>query len=366
MAGTWQKTKTPGVYVQQNARTGRPRYKAAFRDSRGVVTSKTFPTVKLAEAHLHYMHVRKATGSLPDSSKSRKTVSDLWDHFLKSSRARPSTIAWYESRWENHVKPELGAARVDSMRRADVEGFLTDVEAETSLATRRAVQQLVHKLFAVAVRSEWIIRNPADGIEMPAAQPRLAQFLTEAQVDQIAAEVPPRYQALVYTLAEAGLRIGEASALRVKNLNGNIRVAENSVEVGGKKVIGQPKTAGSERVVPISPKLRAILHEHLNNYGNRFDPESYVFTTEQGAQVRQNNFRKRVFQPAAARASVVPTPTVHQLRHTAASLWLQRGLTPWEVAKMLGHRDTKMIEQRYGHLYVDALQQKIDALSEGS
>lgn len=74
MAGKWQKARTPGVYVQHDARSGRPRYKAAYRDARRVVTSKTFPTVKLAEAYLHEMHVKRATGSVPDSSHSRKTV----------------------------------------------------------------------------------------------------------------------------------------------------------------------------------------------------------------------------------------------------------------------------------------------------
>ncbi len=82
--------------------------------------------------------------------------------------------------------------------------------------------------------------------------------------------------------------------------------------------------------------------------------------------VSQTNFRKRVYQPAAIRAKVKPTPTVHDLRHTAISLWLARGLTPWEVSKMVGHADLDMIQRRYGHLYVDALQQKIDALATRS
>jgi len=34
------------------------------------------------------------------------------------------------------------------------------------------------------------------------------------------------------------------------------------------------------------------------------------------------------------------------------------------VAKIVGHTNLKMIEQRYGHLYVDALQEKIDRLGE--
>ena len=364
MAGTWSKTKMPGVYVQRDARTGKPRYKAAFRDARGVVTSRTFPTVKLAEAHLHEMHMKRATRSLPDSSHSRKTVMDLWDHHAKTWRKRPSTFASYDSRWRTYIEPALGSRRIGDIRRAEIERFYADVEMRTTLDTRRKVQQIVHKLFAVAVRSEWLVRNPADGIEMPQAQPRREpRAMTEKEVERIANEIEPRYRALVWTLAETGMRIGEATALRVKNLNGSIRVVENAPEVNGKKIIGAPKTAASVRTVPISPKLRPILTEHLNLYGRRLDPESLVFTAERGGPVSQTNFRKRVYQPAAIRAKVKPTPTVHDLRHTAISLWLARGLTPWEVSKMVGHADLDMIQRRYGHLYVDALQQKIDALA---
>jgi hypothetical protein len=39
-----------------------------------------------------------------------------------------------------------------------------------------------------------------------------------------------------------------------------------------------------------------------------------------------------------------------------------RGLSPWTIPKMVGHTSLKMIERRYGHLYLDALQQKIDRI----
>lgn len=58
--------------------------------------------------------------------------------------------------------------------------------------------------------------------------------------------------------------------------------------------------------------------------------------------------------------------TTYDLRHTSISLWLMRGLTPWEVARMVGHTTVAMIEQRYGHLYEHALQAKIDRLAEAS
>jgi integrase len=55
---------------------------------------------------------------------------------------------------------------------------------------------------------------------------------------------------------------------------------------------------------------------------------------------------------AAGLATSVRSATVsfHTLRHTVATRMLERGISPAIVAKQLGHADTKMVEQHYGHL----------------
>ena len=225
MAGKWEQTKTPGIYVQEG-RNGKPRYKAAFRDARGIVTSRTFPRIGQAQDYLADIRIRRANNTLPDVSQGARTMTDLWEHIAKTYRGKPSTFASYEHRWRNHVQPALGRRRLDSLRRSDIEGFYADVEASTSLDTRRKVQQVVHKMLAVAVRSEWLARNPADGIEMPQAEvQREVRVLTDDEVERLADEVPARYRALVYMLADTGARPGEITALRVKNLNGSVRIA---------------------------------------------------------------------------------------------------------------------------------------------
>ena len=98
------------------------------------------------------------------------------------------------------------------------------------------------------------MKNPADGIPMPGAEvKREVRILTNGEVERLANEVPARYLALVYMLADTGARPGELIALKVKNLNGSVRIAEATVEVGGMKITGTPKTKGSIRNVPISP-----------------------------------------------------------------------------------------------------------------
>lgn len=160
--------------------------------------------------------------------------------------------------------------------------------------------RLLHRQFAFAMDEDRIGPNPADlpRDERPRAEPRRPRFLTEAEVEEIALQVPDRYHALVWTLAVGGRRIGEATALRVGSLDlkaGTIRVTANAPEVNGQKLLDQPtKTARGVRTVDIPARLAAMLAEHLNHHGNRFDASSLVFTNERGDPVLQSNFRKNV------------------------------------------------------------------------
>ncbi len=63
---------------------------------------------------------------------------------------------------------------------------------------------------------------------------------------------------------------------------------------------------------------------------------------------------KRGLAYTAARAGV-PGVTPHVLRHTAATWMLQAGIPPWQVAGMLGHSDTRMVTETYGHHSPDHL-----------
>lgn len=228
-------------------------------------------------------------------------------------------------------------------------------------ATIEAVARLLHRVFQVAVEEDRIGRNPAHGVHVAPAPRREARFLSEAEVRAIADQVPDRYRALVWTLALSGLRIGEAAALRVKHIKGDtIRVVESSAEVAGRKVTG-PTKSGKSRTVDIPPELREMLQDHLTTYSNRFAPEALVFVGEHGGQLRQNAFRKRIFQPAAERAGISPTPTVHDLRHSAASFMARAGFTLLEAAGQLGYGATTMTA-RYSHVFPAERQAKAERL----
>lgn len=384
MAGKWEPYERK-IMVQRRERTavlkGHARtevidvFRLRYQDASGVRCVETFPNITQARARRSEVEVAAQRGVLPDVAAGRKRFEDVWNYFeanriTKTGEViKPSTFASYEVRWRTHIAPELGKRELGKLTRAGIEAFYVRLQQEYGVDARRKAQQIVHRLLDLAVRQGWLLRNPADNIGMPRANGATIRALTDAEVDAIADKIDPRYRALVILLAESGLRVGEAVALRVRNVNGSIYVEENAVEVDGERIVGTPKTEGSKRHVPVSPKLRAALKAHYDAaYANRFDPETLVFTTETGAPIRQTNFRAREFQPAARAARIKPVPRVHDLRHTWASNWLTRTgpngerLSLWQVTKFGGWSSTVMVEKRYGHLRIDEAQAEVDLI----
>jgi integrase len=345
-------------------------FKVYWRDPTGRIRTRTFDRKVDAQRHARDIEGRKDRGEYVDPEAGQATLADTFEHFMSTATyLRPTTRAKYEVLGRLYLVGE-GLNRIESIGdwpiraigRREVSEFLTGLATMEGkgAATVEAVARLLHRVLEIAVEEDEIRRNPAHGVSVAASRRREPRFLTEKEVAAIAAKMDERYRALVWTLALGGLRIGEASALRVRNLDvkaGTIRVVESSAEVGGRKVTG-PTKSGKERTVDLPSVLRRMLTEHLKRFGNPFDPDSYVFTGPDGGQIRQNAFRSRIFQPAAETAKITPVPTVHDLRHTAASFYARAGLTLLEAAGQLGHGATTMTE-RYSHVFKEHRQAKI-------
>jgi integrase len=82
--------------------------------------------------------------------------------------------------------------------------------------------------------------------------------------------------------------------------------------------------------------------------------DALVFTTWRGKPLRNLNFRRDVFDPAA-RAASLDGLTPHELRHTAASLAVAAGANVKSVQRMLGHGSAAMTLDVYSGLFDDDL-----------
>lgn len=82
-------------------------------------------------------------------------------------------------------------------------------------------------------------------------------------------------------------------------------------------------------------------------------PDEWLFGAPRGEALRESNWKRSVAWSAATTAVGIPGFRVHDLRHTAASVWLAAGADPKVVQRVLGRATAAMTMDLYGHM-VDA------------
>jgi integrase len=201
-----------------------------------------------------------------------------------------------------------------------------------------------------AVRDGVLGRSPCDGVELtrpgPTAEMRV---ITPAEIVRLAIAIHPRYEAVIYLAAYAGLRWGELAALRPERIDlqrGSIEVCQSLADVS-RALITQPPKSGKSRSVGLPRFLRDMLADHLGE----FYSENYVFTSPMGEPLRRSNWYRRDFKPAVIASGVDPSLSFHHLRSTCVALAVAEGAHPKAVQERLGHGSIRITLDTYGELF---------------
>ncbi len=333
-------------------RTTAGHYRGAYRDPDGKTVSKTFKLKGDAERWLRRHESRIDEGNYLDPRGAKKRMDVFWSEFLAGSDIRPSTRDRYERHWKLYIEPTFGNRSLGSVKPADVRAWRVEMQtAKKGAATIVAATRLLKTVFNRAVNDGLLARSPARTVENPSTDPQGGLRVLEAgEVARLAGAHPERFRALTYLLSYRGLRIGEAAALRVGDLDlmrGRLQISGTLTEVAGELYEGPPKTMAGARSVSLPPFLRDMLASHLAAFSNPKNAKAYVFTMPEGGPLRPNNYRKRVFYVAVRDAGLDSELSPHDLRDTAATLAFAEGATVKEVADMLGHANPSITLRRY-------------------
>jgi site-specific recombinase XerD len=105
------------------------------------------------------------------------------------------------------------------------------------------------------------------------------------------------------------------------------------------------------RTIPVPDPVMTALTDYIARYLPDAGREDFLFTTARGTHPLRGNFGRDVLRTAAARAGLTGRKiTWLTLRHTAASLMFDAGLTIFEVQQRLGHKSPTMTAEIYTHL----------------
>src|SRR5262249_29814500 len=160
-----------------------------------------------------------------------------------------------------------------------------------------------------------------------------------------------RYRDVVPVLALAGLRWGELAGLqvgdRVSVPGPGLRLRRTLLASGGGGALYVDTLKSNRaRTVPLGLGLLPI----LDRWGAGEAPDAWLFGAPEGGPLRESNWKRSAGWSAATSAAGAPGFRVHDLRHTAASVWLAAGADPKVVQRVLGHATAAMTMDLYGHM----------------
>jgi integrase len=269
--------------------------------------------------------------------------------WLEQRTLRPRTRQHYEALLQRLILPELGDGRIVTLTPAKVRTWHAGLGTEHKTRNAHAYA-LLHAICQTAVQDEVLDANPCRiRAAMQTKRRRDIDILTPAQLDRLASKMPAHLRASVLLAAWCGLRWGETSELRRRDVTSDcsvLRVHRAVTYRQGKFYVGEPKTAAGIRDVAVPPHIRPMLKAHLRNHVGR-SGDSLLFPGEDGIHLRADLYRAHWEKARAAIGK--PNLRVHDLRHTGAVLAAQSGATTAELMHRLGH-STAVMALRYQHV----------------
>lgn len=274
----------------------------------------------------------------------------------------PATWRKHESIVRVHLGPSLGDRRLSDLSVSDVRSFLAR-PGHLDAQTRRHHRGTLRRALADALRDGLVTRNVAALAEPPQLHKVERTYLDSEQVRTlIAGTRDDRLHALWALGTTGGLRLAEMLALTWANVD--LDAATVKVESTMHRVpkapkgvqpwaMRSPKTIKGRRSVQIPPVTVTALREHRRRQLEEqakmgvLGKEGLVFTTPKGQPLHGSNLPKALY-PHLERLGL-PRVTIHDLRHSAATIWYAQGIPLAVIADMLGHSTIRVTADLYRH-----------------
>jgi integrase len=274
----------------------------------------------------------KADGSM--------SMSAFWKEIylpVKSKRWSFNTRKQAEYVWRLYIEPVFGGRRLNEISKASIDLHLVKMATEEKgRGLVECVYIRIHSILEEAVDNDFIPKNPARKIELPACKPPAeTRSLTEAEVRKLWDATEGKDYLIWRVMLMTGARIGEVLALtRGDILPPGLCIDESALN-------GQASTTKNRktRVAPLPSSLRAELEEWLSTHEN-----NVIFPRPNGSIDRRSSRRLEQIVSRGRKAASIPDLTFRMCRTTFATLF-EGDIR--DAQEILGHHSSAFTLQVY-------------------
>ena len=281
---------------------------------------------------------------------------------------KESTVAAYNATIRTHIKPGIGAIRLDSLDTHLVQSFYNGLREPTkdreavSPKTVKNVHGVLHKALQQAVANGYIRFNPTNSCILPRIEKKELQPLDEAETKLFLDAVKGHPLELLYTITLfTGMREGEALGLtwdRVDFMRGTILISkqlQKEKKKGGEFRLVSLKNDKPRRITPAPWVMQLFRDRKIQQYQHKekagaawSNPMNLVFTNELGGNLIPQTVVRHFKEIISSIGR--PEARFHDLRHSYAVASLRSGDDIKTVQGNLGHATAAFTLDVYGHV----------------
>ena len=307
-------------------------------------TKRGFATKREAEEWLrNFLITQKADFDMK--------FADFWKMYCADmeTRLREHTMRTKKYIVELKILPYFGNKRVNDITAADIRQWQNElIKMGYSPTYLKTINNQLSAIFNYAVRYYDLKSNPCEKAgSMGKSKAEEMDFWTGEEFRKFIDSVMNKrlsYMAFM-TLYWTGMRLGELLALNPKDVDlkkRTISITKSYQRLGKKDVITPPKTPKSKRVITIPEFLAADIKDYMDSlYDLQEDDRLFPITKYYLEHEMQRGIKE----------SGVKRIRVHDLRHSHASMLIELGFSPLEIANRLGHEKVETTLNTYAHLY---------------
>lgn len=320
-------------------------WRARYRDDAGKEHARHFRRKVDAQAWLDEIVSSVVTGTYVDPATAKMTVGEWCDQWLVGyGTRRPSTVRQAKVHVKI-IKERFGSTRLSAVKPSDVKAWTAQLRETYAPSTTYAIYRRLAQVMGDAVHDGIIPRSPCSRRTAPSQGQQRPYVATTEQVWGLYDSFPEHLRPAVLLGAFVGLRVSEAAALRVSDIDFMRGIVKPEIQYPDELL----KTEVSRTPVPIPNELALLLSKNVET----FDSPTVV-TNEIGRQTTPWAIERAI---RAHRGEVEGLPEdfrFHDLRHYLASLLIGNGLDVKVVQTRLRHANATTTLNTYGHLWPDA------------
>ncbi len=299
------------------------------------------------------------------------------DRQEQHAELKPSTIRMYRRYIDNDIAPVLGHLQLTTLRKFQVSALVQQLQDQgRGAVTIKRIHATLSSALGDALRQDLIEDNPAAQIKLPKTSRKRIEVWEPAQagefLDFIAdypnvdshgrlnGKVGHRLAPLFEVAILTGMRRGELCGLRWEDVDLASRILTVRVQLVqvGKDVkeVTAKTEAGRDRRIALNDRAAGALiawqiqqATEREQWADAYEDSGRVFTYEDGRQLRPG-YPSKLFEGLVAKAGL-PVMRFHDMRHLTASLAIKDGTDVSIVSKMLGHSNSAITRDLYGHMF---------------